>query len=136
MNSVQLIGTLTRDPDHKTLPTGSSACELRLAVNRRRKDASGERIEQTGYFTVVAYGPLADTSATYLARGRKVAVTGRLEFREWTAGDGATRSAVEVVAREIDFLSPPPTGDQVVEHVSEPEVVAVGASSGDDEIPF
>lgn len=105
MNSVQLIGNLTRDPELKKLGSETSVCSLRLAVNGRRKDASsGEWVESPNYFDVVVYGRQADVCAEHLEKGRKVAVTGRLEYREWQT-DAGRRSTVEIVASEVDFLA-------------------------------
>jgi single-strand DNA-binding protein len=109
MNSVQLIGNLTRDPEQRELPGGAgSVCGMRIAVNgRRRNRSSGEWEDDPNYFDVLAYGGLAAVCGEHLARGRRIAVTGRLEHREWTTDNGQ-RSTVEVVASDVDFLSPKP----------------------------
>lgn len=104
MNSVQLLGNLTRDPEDRELPSGKPAVNLRLAVNGRRKTADGGWEEVPNYFTVSAYDGLAETCTKYLESGRKIAVTGRLHYRAWDTDDGK-RSTVEIVATEVDFLS-------------------------------
>ncbi len=92
LNSVTLVGQLTRDPALRSLPDGRSVCDLRLAVNDQR--------EQPPLFIDVAtFGPGADACAEYLSKGRAVAVTGRLVYREWQSKDGNKRSKHEVIGR-------------------------------------
>ena len=110
MNSVQLIGNLTKDPTHKLIGSNeTSVCTMRLAVNGRRKQGESW-VKKTSYFDVTVFGALADTCAEYLAKGRKVAVVGRLDYQEWKTEDNSTRSKVEVIANEVEFLSPAPQG--------------------------
>ncbi len=111
MNSVQLIGNLTRDPELRSTKSGTAVCGLRLAVNGRRKTSDGAWEEVPNYFDVSAFGRLAETCSEHLEKGRKVAITGRLEFREWTTDEDQKRSAVEVVAGTVDFLS---SGGQII----------------------
>ena len=99
MNSIQLIGRLTREVESRQTSGGKSVAEIRLAVPRRDRDADPV------YVDVVAYEGLADICAEHLAKGRQVAVSGRLEYREWKADDGAKRSKHEVVAGDVDFLA-------------------------------
>lgn len=105
MNRIQLTGGLTRDPELKSTPNDKSVCEMRLAVTRPRSR------DKTDYFDVVAWEGLGDTCAAHLAKGRQIAVSGRIEYREWEADDGTKRHAYSVVADEIDFLDRPPTTD-------------------------
>lgn len=114
MNSVQLIGNLTRDPDQRQLPRGTDVCELRLAVNGRRRTDEGEWEDDPNFFDIVTYGGLAVVCGEHLAKGRRVAVTGRLEHREWET-DAGRRSTVEVIASDIDFLSPRPEEEVAAE---------------------
>ena len=105
INRVILTGNLTSDPELSTLPSGTSVCKLRLAVNRRYKDqASGEWVEKPNYFDIKVWGAQGENCANYLSKGRAVAVDGRLEWREWEAQDGSKRQAVEVVADVVQFL--------------------------------
>ena len=84
-----ITGNLTRDPELRSLPSGTSVCKLRVAVNSRRKDAaSGEWVDKPNYFDVTVWGAQGENCATYLSKGRPVAVDGRLEWREWEAQDG------------------------------------------------
>jgi single-strand DNA-binding protein len=105
INRVVLTGNLTRDPELRSTPSGTSVCKLRIAVNTRRKDASGQWVDKPNYFDVTVWGQQGENCATYLQKGRGVALDGRLEWREWDATDGSgKRSAVEIIADTIQFL--------------------------------
>jgi single-strand DNA-binding protein len=101
-------------------------CSLRLAVNTRRKDESGQWTDKPNYFDVTVWGQQGENCAQYLSKGRPVAIDGRLEWREWEAQDGSKRQAVEVVADSVQFLG----GRQDAEGGA--YVPAGAASSGDD----
>ena len=107
INSVIVIGNLTRDPELKATPSGTSVCSLRIAVNDQVKDqASGEWVEKANYFTVDVFGRQAETCAQYLSRGRQVAVSGRLRWRQWETQDGQKREAVSIAADRVQFIGP------------------------------
>ena len=104
INRVVLTGNLTADPELRPLPSGASVGRLRLAVNTRRKNGqTGEWEERANYFDVTVWGAQAETCAQYLAKGRPVAIDGRLEWREWEQ-DGQKRQAVQVIAENVQFL--------------------------------
>ena len=146
INRVILTGNLTADPELSTLPSGTSVCRLRLAVNRRYKDqSSGEWIEKPNYFDIKVWGAQGENCAQYLSKGRPVAVDGRLEWSEWESQDGGKRSKVEVVADTVQFLGS--RGDssgesggggfrQTAEIKPEPVEAFTGAAASDDDIPF
>src|SRR5215470_6782372 len=106
LNVVCVTGNLTRDPELRSTPNGTSVCKLRVAVNSRRKDgASGEWVDKPNYFDVTVWGAQGENCATYLSKGRPVAVEGRLDWREWEAKDGSgKRQAVSIVANSVQFL--------------------------------
>jgi single-strand DNA-binding protein len=105
INRVILTGNLTRDPELRALPSGTSVCSLRVAVNTRRKDGSGEWVDKANYFSVTVWGAQGDNCARYLSKGRPVAIDGRLEWREWEAKDGSgKRESIEIVADSVQFL--------------------------------
>src|SRR3954454_9204712 len=104
INRVVLVGNLTRDPELRHTPSGTAVCSLRLAVNSRRKDQSGQWVDKPNYFDVTVWGQQGESCAQYLAKRRPVAVDGRLEWREWDAQDGTKRQAVEIVADSVQFL--------------------------------
>jgi single-strand DNA-binding protein len=105
LNHVALIGRLTRDPELKTFQGAGAVCALRLAVNGRRKNTeTGQWDEQPNFFDVAVWGPQGENAAKYLAKGRQVAISGRLRWREFQRQDGGKRQAVDVVAESVQFL--------------------------------
>ncbi len=102
MNSISLIGRLTRDPELERTSSGTDVCRIRLAVPRRRKDG---RDQGAMFITVVTYGGQASAAASFLGKGRQVGVTGRMEYREWSDSDGRRQSVHEVVADHLEFLA-------------------------------
>lgn len=105
INRVCITGNLTSDPDLRALPSGTSVCKLRVAVNTRRKDgASGEWVDKPNYFDVTVWAGQGENCARYLSKGRGVAVDGRLEWREWQDKDGNKRQSVDIVADTVQFL--------------------------------
>src|SRR2546423_9777401 len=107
INRVVLTGNLTRDPELRNTPSGTPVCSLRIACNTRRKDASGEWVDKPNYFDVTVWGAQGENCATYLSKGRPVAVDGRLEWREWETQDGAKRQSVDIIAASVQFLGSP-----------------------------
>ena len=108
MNSIQLIGRLTADPELRYTAGGTPVCTVRLAVPRRPRPDDPNPAPV--FVSVVSYAALAEAVANHMAQGRRVAVNGRLDYREWDTGD-VRRSVHEVIARDVDFLDAPPKGD-------------------------
>jgi single-strand DNA-binding protein len=104
INRVVLIGRLTKDPELRTLPSGSSVCSLRVACNASRKDGEGGYHEKPNYFDVSAFGGAAESVSRYTRKGSRVAIDGRLEWREWETSDQQKRQTVNVVADTVMFL--------------------------------
>ena len=106
INVVVITGNLTQDPELRHLGSGTAVCELRVAVNSRRKDGStGEWVDKPNYFNVTVWGAQGENCANYLSKGRPVAVEGRLDWREWEAKDGGgKRQAVQIIANSVQFL--------------------------------
>ena len=142
INRVIITGNLTADPELSSLPSGTSVCRLRVAVNRRYKDnASGEWTEKPNYFTVKVWGAQGENCANYLAKGRAVAIDGRLEWSQWETQDGAKRESVEIIADTVQFLGGRGEGggegggNQFVPAGAAQESADFPASA-DDDIPF
>jgi single-strand DNA-binding protein len=104
VNVVVITGNLTRDPELRHTGGGTAVCDLRVAVNSRRKDQSGNWVDKPNYFDVTVWGAQGENCAQYLAKGRPVAIEGRLDWREWEAKDGGKRQAVQIVANTVQFL--------------------------------
>ena len=108
INSVSISGNLGRDPELRVTPTGTSVLSLSVAVNDRVRDQqTGEWRDRANWVDVVVFGSRADAIAPFLAKGSKVAVSGRLRWSQWQDKQtGANRSKLEVVAGEVVFLTP------------------------------
>jgi single-strand DNA-binding protein len=129
INRVVLVGNLTRDPELRHTPSGTPVCSLRIAVNTRRKDESGQWTDKPNYFDITVWGQQGENCAQYLSKGRPVGVDGRLEWREWEAQDGSKRQAVEVVADSVQFLGGRMEGGET------PAYVPAGAAASGDDFP-
>jgi single-strand DNA-binding protein len=146
INRVVISGNLTRDPELRSIPnSGTSVCSLRIAVNSRRKDESGQWVDKPNYFDVTVFGAQGENCAQYLSKGRPVAVDGRLNWREWEK-DGVKRQSVDIIADSVQFLGSREggqgNGNGVVESdlpadTSDFQQAAVSSGGGsDDDIPF
>ena len=141
MNKIILIGNLTRDPELKTTPNGYSVCEFTIAVNDRnaRRQQNGQ--ESAQFFRISAWRQLGENCQRYLAKGRKVYVSGPLTARTYQANDGTTRVSLEVQADDVEFLSSR-NDDQAGGYSPAPAAPAPMAQSSGftavetDELPF
>jgi single-strand DNA-binding protein len=158
VNVVVITGNLTRDPELRHTGGGTAICELRVAVNSRRKDGqSGEWVDKANFFDVTVWGAQGENCANYLSKGRPVAIEGRLDWREWEAKDGSgKRQAVQIIANTVQFLgsrdgsgggqpggnggngggeafSPP---SDVPADTTDFEGAAASSGGGEDDIPF
>jgi single-strand DNA-binding protein len=157
VNVVVITGNLTQDPELRHTGGGTAVCELRVAVNTRRKDGqTGEWVDKPNYFNVTVWGAQGENCANYLAKGRPVAVEGRLDWREWEAKDGSgKRQAVQIVANSVQFLGSrdgsgggqsgggnggggfTPTSDVPADNSDfETAPTGGGAGNSEDDIPF
>jgi single-strand DNA-binding protein len=112
INRVVLVGRLTKDPELRALPSGSSVCSLRIACNSSRRDADGEYLERPNFFDVSVFGAAGESVGQYMRRGSRVAIDGRLEWREWETAEQERRQAVSIVADTVQFLDSPGAGSQ------------------------
>ena len=149
INRVVLTGNLTRDPELRSLSSGTSVCKLRVAVNSRRKDQNGEWVDKPNYFDVTVWGPQGENCSTYLSKGRPVAIDGRLEWREWEANDGSKRQSVEIIADSVQFLGSrdggqggggnggfTPQSDVPADTSDFEDAEPAGVGTSEDDIPF
>jgi single-strand DNA-binding protein len=151
INRVVLTGNLTADPELRSLPSGTSVCELRVACNGRRKDpASGEWVDKPNYFNVKVWGAQGENAARYLSKGRPVALDGRLDWREWEAQDGTKRQTIDIFADSVQFLGSrddasggggfagngPSRGSDIPVDEGDFQPAPVASAAADDDIPF
>lgn len=121
INRVVVVGNLTRDPELRATPGGTSVCRLRIACSTswRNKD-TGALDERPNYFDVSVFGASGEACGRFLAKGRPVAVDGRLEWHEWTTEGGDRRQSVGIVADAVQFLAARPAADGEEDEVEEP----------------
>lgn len=105
LNKVMLIGNLTRDPELKSLPSGTQVATIGVATNRTWKDKNGQKQEDTQFHNVVVFARQAEIVAQYLRKGSQVYVEGRLQTRSWDDKDGQKKYRTEIVADRIQFGS-------------------------------
>lgn len=103
MNKVILIGNLTRDPELTETQSGISVCRFSIAVKRAYTNGDGER--ETDFFNVTAWRGLGDNVAKYCRKGNKIAVSGSIQMRSYEDNQGVKRTAVDVIAQDIEFLT-------------------------------
>ncbi len=139
MNKVILIGNLTRDPELSTIPSGVSVCRFSIAVNRRFRNANGE--QETDFFNIVVWRQQGENCAQYLKKGSKVCVTGQIQNRSYEQ-DGVRRTVTDIVADEVEFLSPKGDGQTSGGNYREEKPVRAKVSPKemqpmeDDDLPF
>jgi single-strand DNA-binding protein len=146
INRVVLVARLTRDPELRELPSGQSVCNLRVACNGIRRDGDGEYRERPHYFDVATFGAQAENVARYMRKGSRVAIDGRLEWREWETTDRSEigqqkRQAVSVVAETVQFLDRSSGEHGEDESDGEPDADGnarelVGAGAGEVDLVF
>jgi single-strand DNA-binding protein len=104
VNRITVIGNLGNEPEMRFTPSGRPVTSFRVATNWRYTTPDGERKEETEWFTVVAWGRLAEQCNQFLTKGRLVYVEGRLRLRSWDGQDGQRRARNEIVADRVKFL--------------------------------
>lgn len=136
MNKLIIIGNLTKDPVLRTTQTGKDVCSFTVAVNRRQQ-RDGQ--QEADYFNVSAWNETGLNCSKYLAKGRKVMVCGTVSIRTYSTQDGRNGATLEVMANEVEFLTP---RDSAAYQDTQPQRPAVDPQSGmqqvdmDDELPF
>ncbi len=101
-----ITGNLTRDPELRTTPSGSSVCSFSVAVNRTYRDTNGEQKEDVSFIDCSAWGKLGEMISQYAKKGSGVLVSGRLSQRSFEGKDGLKRSRTEIVVEDFNFTGP------------------------------
>lgn len=104
MNKCILVGNLTRDPETTTTQSGITMCRFSIAVNRPYSNAQGER--EADFINIITWRGLAENCGRFLTKGKKVAICGAIQTRSYNDNDGNKRYTTEVVADDVEFLSP------------------------------
>jgi single-strand DNA-binding protein len=132
-NRIILIGRLTRDPELRYVPSGAPVASFTLAVDRPFRDQQGNR--ETDFIDIVAWRKLAEQVSQYMAKGRMVAVEGRLQIRSYETQDGQKRKVAEVVADGVRFLDRARPGPAETTPAPAPAAEPEQAESEED-VPF
>lgn len=106
LNKVIILGRLGKDPEIKTLPSGSTVSNFSLAVSESWKDKDGQKQERTEWVSGVVFGKQAENLTKYCRKGDQIMMIGRLQTREWEGKDGQKRSATEVIANTVQWFLP------------------------------
>lgn len=136
LNKCMFIGRLGNDPEVRAMPNGNPVASLSIACGDDYKDKNGQKVEQTEWVRVVAFGRLAEVMAEYLRKGSKIYIEGKMRTRSWDK-DGQKHYATEIVASEMLMLDskgdakPTTTHSQAQQDFQQPE-----QDSFDDDIPF
>ncbi len=138
MNRVILTGRLTSDPELRYTQSGRARARFSIAINEQYRDAEGHQQERTTFVPIVVWGAQAESCASYLSKGRMVAVDGRLRIDTFETQDGERRKVVEVVAQRVEFLG---GRREEAAEVSEPEAELepeepIEAGPEEEEVPF
>lgn len=125
MNSVALVGRLTRDPELRQTKTGTPVCSFTVAVDRRFRDKDGNR--QADFISCVAWNKAAEIVGQYFTKGARIALNGSIQTRQYEAQDGSKRTAVEVIADTVEFVE---------KREQAPAAAPQQFAETDDDIPF
>jgi single-strand DNA-binding protein len=105
LNKVMIIGRLTRDPELRTLPTGSSVCKMGVATGYvYTNQQTGQKVEQTEFHNVTMWSKLGEIAGQYLKKGSRVYIEGRLQTQQWDGQDGTKKSRTEIIADNMIML--------------------------------
>ena len=132
LNSVCLLGHLTRNPEVRYSPSGTPVAALGLAVNNRIKRSDDSWQDDPCFVDVVVFGNQAEACAKYLNKGDPVLLEGRLQYRTWEDQQGQKRSKHEVIASRVQFLPKPGPRSEADDSLSG---ASIGAE-GDEDVPF
>ena len=130
LNKAMIIGNLTRDPEVRTTPQGTTVASFGVATNLVWTDQSGQKQEKPEYHNIVAWRKLADICGQYLKKGSKVYIEGRLETKDWVGQDGVKRYRTEIVAENMIMLDRPGNYSQ-----NQPQQTAPAAQAAPVEQP-
>lgn len=136
LNQAQIIGNLTKEPDVRQTPNGSTVATFTVATNYTWKDSNGQKQEKAEFHNIVAWGKLAEICQSYLNKGQKVYIQGRLQTRDWEAEDGSRRYKTEIIADNMIMLSSasssPNSRTTEPQNISEPVAQANNQSPKED----
>lgn len=136
MNKAVLVGNVANDPEVRQTTSGVTCCTFRVATQRRYTDPKTGK-KEADFHTVVAWRQLGELCAKYLAKGRKCAVEGAIQYHSYTGRDGVKRYATEIIAEDIEFLSSPQqSAETQAQAPAQAQTDGFTPADDDDELPF
>ena len=135
MNKIFLIGNLTADPDYSVSSSGIPMCRFTVAVNRRYSGQASAEERNVDFFRVTTFRKTAENCGSFLAKGRKVGVSGTIQINDYTDKEGNKRQSVDVTADEVEFLTPKGEGGEPA-HSAPRKVNSTLEPVTDDSLPF
>lgn len=136
LNKMMVIGNVGTDPEMRYTPNGSPVTSFRIATTRTYNNQGGERVQETEWFTVVAWNNLAEQVNQYLTKGQKAYVEGRLHSHSFQGNDGQMRFRNEIIASRVLFLSRPGSGEQGSDEDGGSGLDSYDSPSSADDLPF
>ncbi len=140
VNKVILLGNLGKDPEIRQLPSGQNVASFSLATTENYTSKTGERVKQTEWHRISAFGKLADIAGKYLHKGKQVYLEGKLRTRQWEDNNNQKHSTTEIIASTIQLLGQANPGgsaqDDFTEPVPEPPANNEPSGAPDDDVPF
>lgn len=141
VNKVILIGNLGKEPEIRQLPSGQNVASFSLATTESYTSKTGEKVKQTEWHRITAFGKLADIAGKYLHKGKQVYIEGKLRTRQWEDQNNQKRSTTEIVALTIQLLGSMAQDTQATEVYQEPQTMEphdndVNNEPGEDDVPF
>ena len=123
LNSFIAVGRLTREPELRTIKSGTSTCKFGLAVNRSYRNTEGEQVETPLFINIVTWGKQAENCSNYIHKGSKIAIQGSLTMSMWTDDNGVKKTNYEINAQMVQFLDSKPKveKEEVIEEIKEKE---------------
>lgn len=150
LNRAQIIGNLTKEPEVRQTPNGSTVATFTVATNYTWKDQNGQKQEKAEFHNLVAWGRLAEICQSYLSKGQKVFIEGRIQTRDWEAEDGSRRYKTEIIAENMIMLSsrsnsgegytpqaaPTPVAQPAAQTAATPDLSSQDDEISIDDLPF
>lgn len=140
VNKVILIGNLGKDPEIRQLPSGQNVASFSLATTENYTNKAGEKVKQTEWHRISAFGRLADIAGKYLHKGKQVYIEGKLRTRQWEDNNNQKHSMTEIIALAIQMLGQAREGtssqEEYTEPPAEPATNGDSQSGQDDDVPF
>lgn len=134
MNSVNIVGNITRDPELRQITSDFAVCEFGLAINGQVKQ-NGEWVDYPNFFDVKFFGKKAEVISKHFCKGKKIGVTGKLKQERWES-DAGKRSKVVIEGLDFTFVEPKSLGEQHAEAGPNHRVPVAAGAPGEDEVPF